>query len=51
MRASTSSQPSPVSAEHSTVVPFIVGSEPTEKAPCATGLGGSIKRWFRGLFE
>jgi penicillin-binding protein 1B len=32
-------------------VPFIIGSVPTETSPCAAGLGGSIKRWFRGLFE
>ena len=32
-------------------VPFIMGSEPTEKADCAAGIGGSIKRWFRGLLE
>ena len=32
-------------------VPFIVGSEPTEKAPCAAGVGGAIKRWFKGIFD
>lgn len=32
-------------------VPFVVGSEPAGRADCAAGLGGTIRRWFRGVFD
>lgn len=32
-------------------VPFVVGSEPTRQADCAAGIGGTIRRWFRGVFD
>ena len=33
-------------------LPFIVGSAPTDRAECGpSSLGGSIKNWFKGIFQ